>query len=264
MDSPTALIISDRFALHDTGDHPENQQRLRAIERALRQNGVLSDRLVLEPDGATIDDIALVHPVEHIRAVERLADDGGGLAGPETVVSAGSFVAASLAVGASMEAVDWVLAESGRRAFALVRPPGHHAEPCQSMGFCVFNNVAIAARHAMSRRGLQRVAIVDWDVHHGNGTQAAFYDSNQVLYCSVHQWPLYPGTGWHNETGTGEGAGYTINVPLPAGSGDEAYFEVFDRVFEPAIDEFRPELILVSAGFDARIGDPVAMMASRV
>ncbi|HLI52671.1 MAG TPA: histone deacetylase [Thermomicrobiaceae bacterium] len=261
MESKTALITSSRFALHETGSHPENQQRLEVVTQMLQLSGTWSVRPILEPDVATIDDIALVHPIEHIRAVERVANDGGGLAGPETVVSTGSFLAASLAAGAAIQAVDWTLAESGRRAFALVRPPGHHAEPSHSMGFCIFNNVAIAARHAISRRGLERVAIIDWDVHHGNGTQAAFYDSNQVLYCSVHQWPLYPGTGWHNETGTGAGDGYTVNVPLPAESGDEDYFEVFDRVFQPAIDGFRPDLILVSAGFDARSGDPLAMMA---
>lgn len=261
MKSPTAIFTSERFALHETGGHPESQRRLEAVDQALRATGMWTDRPVLEPEAASADDIALVHSREHIQAVERIAESGGGLAGPETIVSPGSYLAASLAAGAAIQAVDWVLDDAGRRAFALVRPPGHHAEPAHSMGFCIFNNAAIAAQHAISRRGLERVAIIDWDVHHGNGTQAAFYDSNRVLYCSVHQWPLYPGTGSERETGTGNRLGFTVNVPLPAGAGDRAYFEVFDRIFKPAIDDVQPSLIIISAGFDARLGDPLAMMA---
>lgn len=260
MKNLTAIFSSERFALHDTGGHPENQRRLQAVTGTLKEAGLWTSRPILEPAAATVEDIALIHPLEHIRAIERIASSGGGLVDQETIVSAGSFEAASLAAGASMGAVDWVLAAPSRRAFALVRPPGHHAEPAQSMGFCLFNNVAIAARHAVSRRGLARVAILDWDVHHGNGTQAAFYDSGEVLYCSVHEWPLYPGTGAASESGSDDGLGYTINVPLPAGAGDEAYFQVFDKIFKPAIDSFQPSLILISAGFDARSGDPLAMM----
>ena len=185
---------------------------------------------------------------------------GGGYLDADTVISPGSYDIARLAAGASIQAVDLTLGGQHRRVFVFPRPPGHHAGRAQGMGFCLFNNVAIAARHAIDRHGLFRVAIVDWDVHHGNGTQAIFQESDQVLYTSIHEWPLYPGTGRAQEVGVRYGFGYTLNVPLTSGAGDAEYVQVIDEIIAPRLQEFRPELILVSAGFDAHEGDPLASM----
>ena len=203
MSSTTALICSERFQEHDTGYHPENASRLKAIATRLRQSGMLDDRTVYEPDLASVDDIQLVHVPEYVRLVEQIAGAGGGYLDADTVICPRSYEVARLAAGASIQAVNLVLDGEERRVFVFPRPPGHHAERARGMGFCLFNNVAIAARHAIDRRGLFRVAIIDWDVHHGNGTQDAFLDTDQVLYASVHQWPLYPGTGRAQELGFG-------------------------------------------------------------
>ncbi len=209
MSSTTALIYSERFQEHDTGYHPENASRLKAIATRLRRSGMLDDRTVYEPDLATVDDIQLVHVPEYVRLVEQIAGAGGGYLDADTVICPRSYEVARLAAGASIQAVNLVLDGDESRVFVFPRPPGHHAERARGMGFCLFNNVAIAARHAIDRRGLFRVAIIDWDVHHGNGTQDAFLDTDQVLYASVHQWPLYPGTGRAQEAGVRYGFGYT-------------------------------------------------------
>jgi len=260
MDVPTALIMSERFRLHDTGAHPENAQRLVTIERHLRSVGLLAGRSVLEPRAATADDVALVHDLRYVRFIEQLANAGGGYLDSDTYVSPQTYESALFAAGAAITAVDTVLDTPIRRVFAFPRPPGHHAEPAHGMGFCIFNNVAVAARHAVDRRGLGRVAILDWDVHHGNGTQAIFYDCDQVLFVSVHQWPLYPGTGQRDERGVGHGQSLTLNVPLPPGSDDDDYLRCFDEIVGPALAAFRPQLLLISAGFDAHRDDPLAMM----
>ncbi|MDI3339575.1 MAG: histone deacetylase [Sphaerobacter sp.] len=260
MDIPTALVLSDRFRLHDTGSHPENAQRLVAIERHLRLRGLLADRTVLEPEPATPADVGLVHDQEYIRFIEQLCHGGGAYLDSDTYVCPQTYETALLAVGAAIGAVDRVLDGDLRRVFAFPRPPGHHAERRRGMGFCIFNNVAIAARHALDRRGLRRVAIIDWDVHHGNGTQEAFYDTDEVLFVSLHQSPLYPGTGGRDEEGSGYGQGYTLNLPLPPGTGDATYLRLFDEVVGPRILSYVPELILVSAGFDAHRDDPLALM----
>ena len=181
----------------------------------------------------------------------------------DTVISPGSYDAAMLAAGAATAAVDAVM-EGARAAFALVRPPGHHARYNSAMGFCLFNNMAVAAQHAVKKYGLERVMIVDWDVHHGNGTQDYFYERDDVLFFSSHRYPFYPGTGAANETGRGKGEGYTVNVPLPAGTGDGRYKEVFDDVVAPLARRYRPQLILVSAGYDAHLADPLGGMAVSV
>jgi len=260
MNSATALICSERFLEHDTGYHPENAHRLKAISAHLQRIGMLEGRSIYPPTEASVDDIELVHVPEYVRLVEQVAAAGGGYLDADTVICPRSYDIARLAVGACIQAVDLVLDGVEKRVFVFPRPPGHHAERARGMGFCLFNNVAIAARHAIDRRGLFRVSIVDWDVHHGNGTQDAFLDTDQVLYASIHQWPLYPGTGRAQETGVQYGFGYTVNVPLTPGAGDDEYLEVFDEIIIPKLIEFRPELILLSAGFDAHAEDPLASM----
>ena len=254
-----ALFRSDTFREHDTGGHPENAGRLVAIDDALEHLDLLGGRPGIPFTAAPDDALARVHDPRYIAGVRDFAARGGSWLDADTAVGPNSVDIAALAAGAGISAVDAALDGRATRGFVLGRPPGHHATPSRGMGFCLFNTVAIAAAHALSR-GVDRILIVDWDVHHGNGTQDAFYESDQVLFCSVHQWPLYPGTGAATERGTGRGAGYTINVPLAAGAGDATYAEIFDRVIFPAAGAFQPELVLVSAGFDAHADDPLGGM----
>lgn len=260
MKPTTAFICSQRFQEHDTGTHPENAYRLAVIDARLRQCGLLQSRTIYEPVTAVVDDLLLVHDPEYVKLVEQIASAGGGYLDADTVIAPRSYETALLAAGASIQAVDLVLKDEETRVFVFPRPPGHHAERARGMGFCLFNNVAVAARHAIERHGLFRVAIIDWDVHHGNGTQAIFQESDQVLYVSLHQWPLYPGTGRAQEAGVRYGFGYTLNVPLTPGAGDSDYLEAIDEIVVPKVEEFQPELILVSAGFDAHQDDPLASM----
>lgn len=264
-----ALVLADsRFFSHRSpgagsggrGYHPERPERLdaanTAIERCKTEIGISFSPVAARP--VTDEELARVHDP---RFVERLRT----LRGKETYIDADTFVgresvdAAELAAGGSVAMVDAMIDGPLKQAVALVRPPGHHATPSRAMGFCLLNNVAIAAAHARAR-GLSRVAVIDWDVHHGNGTQDAFYRDPHVLYVSTHQYPFYPGTGALLETGEGDGKGYTINVPLSAGGGDAVYRSAFERILVPAITDFSPELILVSAGFDASARDPLAEM----
>ncbi|MGA2285447.1 MAG: histone deacetylase, partial [Dehalococcoidia bacterium] len=196
--------------------------------------------------------------------IRDMAEHGGAWADPDTYISPRSYDVALRAGGGCIEATDRVLDRAVDSAFCLVRPPGHHAMPDAAMGFCLFNNIAIAARHAVRRRGLERIAIVDFDIHHGNGTQAAFYEDGAVLYFSTHQYPYYPGTGHLEETGAGAGRGLNVNVPLPAGCGDDEYRRVFSEALEPLLDRFVPQLVLVSAGYDGHFDDPLASMTLSV
>jgi acetoin utilization deacetylase AcuC-like enzyme len=261
MDSLTAIVTSEFSAGHETGAHPENQSRLDAIFSHLHERGSLENRTLLQCE--PLDPVALeqAHSPAMIELVRGLAGHSGGMIDGDTIVTPGSWDAALGAAGAACTAVDLVCSGKHQRAFAMARPPGHHAERERSMGFCLFNSVALAALHAQRAYGLERVAIIDWDVHHGNGTQDIFYTSPDVLFCSIHQWPLFPGSGLENETGSGAGVGTTLNVPLPAGSGDSEYMNALDEVIGPRVRAFRPSLILVSAGFDAHQDDPLAMMA---
>ena len=246
-----ALIYDPVYLEHDPGSHhPESAARLTATLKVLEEKGMLPRLAQLAPYAATPEDLALVHHPAYVRAVERAAAQGGGYLDFDTIISRGSYQAAVMAAGGAMRAVDAVLDGEAQAAFALVRPPGHHARPTRGMGFCLFNNVAVAARHAL-RRGLQRVLIVDYDVHHCNGTQEAFYRDSDVLYFSVHQYPSYPGTGDYDEVGEGVGDGYTVNVPLPAGTGDAGFESAFTEILAPLARRFRPELILASVGYDA-------------
>ena len=253
-----ALLTDERCALHDPGEgHPESPARMRAILRDLSERPIAGTEVLLPPR-ATEAELARVHEPGYVRRILALAGRSGHLDG-DTVISAGSIDAALLAAGAAVEGVRRVLAGSARGAFALVRPPGHHAEFAQAMGFCLFNNVAVAAGEAHAQ-GLSRVLCIDWDVHHGNGTQHTFEARRDLLFFSTHQWPLYPGTGHEREAGRGEGEGFTINAPLPPGSGDGDLAAAFQDVLLPIADAWRPELVLVSAGFDAHRDDPLGAM----
>lgn len=245
---------------HDTGGHPENASRIRAIEAALDEAGWPGLERVEAP-AATREQLARVHSPEHIDAIERFAASGGGMLDLDTIASEGSFEAALHAAGGPVNAVERLRAGEDRFAFCALRPPGHHAEVGRAMGFCLFNNVAVAAAHAIQAEGVERVLVLDWDVHHGNGTEAIFAGSDAVLYVSIHQWPLYPGTGPVDYIGVGAGEGYTVNLPVPPGSGSETFVSLAQHIVAPIAREFRPGLIAISAGYDAHRDDPLAECA---
>ncbi|MBK6922380.1 MAG: histone deacetylase [Deltaproteobacteria bacterium] len=256
----TLLLYDDRMIEHDPGPgHPERPDRLRAIEAMLSLRTTTHLRIDA-PKPATEEQIARVHTFEHIARVGAFAGQYGSL-DPDTHVSPSSVRAAALAAGAAVQAVDEVCAGNVGNAFALVRPPGHHAVAGRPMGFCLFNNVAVAAAHARAVHLKRRILIVDWDVHHGNGTESIFYDTDSVLFCSLHQFPLYPGTGDTSAVGIGAGLGHTVNVPLQAGAADGDYARVFDELVLPIAEQYDPDFVLVSAGFDAHRDDPLGGMA---
>ena len=245
---------------HDTGQHVERARRLEAIISYLEETG-LNQRLVSIPArAATIEEISLVHHKQYIEHIGEVARKGGGWLDADTVMSSHSYEAACYAVGGVISATEAVMDGEVSSAFALVRPPGHHATAAQAMGFCLFNNVAIAAKYARNKYKLEHLAIIDFEVHHGKGTQEAFYNDPQVLYISTHQSPLYPGTGGMEETGSGVAGGTTVNIPLPAGCGDAEYLSVFREVVVPAAERFAPQLVLVSAGYDLHWADHLATM----
>ncbi|MBI2941964.1 MAG: histone deacetylase [Chloroflexi bacterium] len=258
------LVRHPDYRRHLTGEHPERPARLAAIDAALER--AQFDERVADLDAAAlvpataVEDILRVHSRSHLNRIERMAARGGGFLDSDTVVSPESYRVALLAAGGACAAVDAVIGGHARTAFALVRPPGHHATPDRAMGFCLLNNLAIAVRRAQAVHRQHRVAIVDFDVHHGNGTQAVFEEDPSVLFVSLHQHPLYPGSGLAHEIGRGPGTGRTINVPLSAGTGDRGYALAFDEIVGPALTAFAPELIGVSAGFDAHWADPLAFM----
>ena len=258
----TGFVYHPDYLKHDMGaGHPESPDRLRAIVSRLEASGVL-DRLVrIEPASVADEWITQVHEASYLTTLKSRAPVSGRVSlDPDTSMSAGSLPAAYLAAGGALAAADAIMAGTVDHAFCAVRPPGHHAESDRAMGFCLFNNVAIAARYLQRRHGVARVLIVDWDVHHGNGTQHTFDDDPSVLFFSTHQYPHYPGTGRATERGKGKGKGLTINVPMSAGQGDEDYREVFERLLVPAADAFKPDFVLISAGFDAHRDDPLASM----
>ncbi|MEK6977911.1 MAG: histone deacetylase [Candidatus Hydrothermarchaeota archaeon] len=245
------IVYTDRYLVHDLPTHPENAQRLKAIMAFLEKDGFLDKVRVVEPLAAGEEEILRVHTRAHLEHVQR-ASAAGEMLDPDTYTTPQSYEVALLAVGGVLRGI-----KEGGNSFAIVRPPGHHAEGDRAMGFCLFNNVAVGAMYALEEMGIKRVFILDYDVHHGNGTQKAFYSDPRVLYASLHQAPLYPGTGRMEEVGAGEGEGFNINAPLPPGTGDRSYLRALEEVVLPAASQFRPELILCSAGYDGHHRDPL-------
>src|SRR3954447_3867459 len=241
---------------HDPGPHPERAERIVAIDGELEARGGLG-RARRAPSEAERDALLAVHPLEHIRFIRELSEMGGGAIDMDTATSEASYEAALHGAGGMCDAVDAVL-DGARSAFSAHRPPGHHAEPARAMGFCLFNSVAVGARWALDRRSVSRVLVLDWDVHHGNGTNDIFHATDEVLFVSIHQSPLYPGTGPASDTGSGEGTGYTVNLPVAAGSGDEGFVSLVAHVVAPLARAYSPELVLISAGYDAHAEDPLA------
>ena len=238
--------------------HPECPERLDAVLRGLGEAGLLNRLARVDARAATEEELLLCHTREYLSTAKRDVESGRPyLSTGDTDITANSWEVAARAAGGVLNAVDAVVSGKARNAFCAVRPPGHHATPNRGMGFCLFNNVAIAARHAQRKHGLARVLIVDWDVHHGNGTQDIFYSDPSVFFFSTHQWPLYPGTGRADETGEGAGRGATMNRPFPAGSGRAEILGAVQGSLLPAAERFQPDLVLISAGFDSRAGDPL-------
>ena len=254
----TALIYDTAFGNHKTGHHPENPDRIQAILSALEGDESLWAKLnKLAPKAADDRDIIRCHSERLVEEISLLCERGVSFIDLDTVISSESFEVAKLAAGAAIIAVDQVFSGASQNAFALVRPPGHHATPNQAMGFCLFNNAAIGARYAQARWGAERVLIIDWDVHHGNGTQDIFYQDPTVFYFSTHQYPYYPGTGAATERGAERGEGTTLNIPLSEGTPACSHRQVFSDALKAIEEKFPPDLIIISAGFDSRRGDPL-------
>jgi acetoin utilization deacetylase AcuC-like enzyme len=255
-----AFIYDDRYLEHNTGSgHPERPERLRSIVGHLGNQPLWNQMRHVQPQTAAIEWVTLVHPEDYVQMIgrrckagERVLDSG------DTHACEVSYDVALLAAGGMLAGVDEVMSGKAAASFCAVRPPGHHAETSTVMGFCLFNNVAIGARYAQKKYGIQRVAILDWDVHHGNGTQQIFYEDDSVFYISLHQYPYYPGTGAANERGKGKGEGFTLNCPMKAGSVENDYLDAFRNSILPALHTFQPELLMISAGFDAHEDDPLA------
>ena len=258
----TGLVYSDVYLTHDPGPgNPESPGRLRAIIRVLDEARLREKLNPIEPAPAELKWIARVHDKPYIERVREACERAPTDLDWDTTASEGSFDAALLAVDGVLKAVDAVMAGKVHNAFCAVRPPGHHATRSRAMGFCLFNNVAIAARYIRDRHHLSRVLIVDWDAHHGNGTQEAFYSDPNVFYFSTHQFPCYPGSGAASERGEGAGLGFTVNVPMRPGSGDAEYLMAFKDILLPAAEKFKPDFVLISAGFDAHGGEPLTNLA---
>lgn len=261
MPDKTLVLFDPRMVDHDPGPHhPESPDRLRVLETWLANHAPSRIDLDLRaPRPAARGALEVIHDPRYLDKLDALRNQRAAL-DADTTVSPGSVDAAYLGAGAAIDAVEALALGTHKRAFALVRPPGHHAEYDRAMGFCLLNNIAIAAQYARQELGFKRILIVDWDVHHGNGTEHAFYERRDVLVFNTHRYPFYPGTGALEDTGRGEGSGYTVNVPLPPGMGDGDYGEVFHSILLPIADEFEPDLVLVSAGFDAHEADPLGGM----
>jgi acetoin utilization deacetylase AcuC-like enzyme len=255
--APAAYVHHPASLEHDTGAHPERAARIVAIEAELARHDWLGMQRIEAPRVAA-EVLTAVHPARHVRGIEELCAAGGGAIDADTIVSEGSYEAALRAAGGAVHLVDLLLTGAARTGMSALRPPGHHAEPARAMGFCLFDNVAVAARHALDAHGLERVLVLDWDVHHGNGTNAAFHATPEVLFVSLHESPLYPGTGPASDVGSGAGRGYTVNLPVAAGAGDALYVSLLEHVVAPLARAYAPQLVLISAGFDAHRDDPLA------
>ena len=258
--SKTGFLFSEIFLDHETGNHPECPDRLKAVKSAVDTSKIEKDLFFVEPEEATQEQISLIHLPEYIKSVMNSCKLGDRFLNADTMICKKSYDTALLAAGGVLKVLSLILEGTLKNGFCAVRPPGHHAESNRAMGFCLFNNVAIAARFAVNNMGLKKVFIIDWDVHHGNGTQNAFYTDSDVFYSSLHQYPHYPGSGSSNETGHGEGKGFTLNFPLDPHEGDETYISIFEKQLVPELLKYRPDLIIVSAGFDAHEKDPLSSM----
>ncbi|HJQ81387.1 MAG TPA: histone deacetylase [Lacipirellulaceae bacterium] len=260
----TLLYYDPCFLDHDTGQHPEQPERLRQIIARLDHSGLAAQCVRPQWKPASRKRLQLVHEAAHIDRVAALAARGGGRLDADTVVSPASYDVAALAAGAACDAVDRVLAGTAKAALGIVRPPGHHAVSERAMGFCLFNNIAVAAAVALEEHQLDRVLVVDWDVHHGNGTQDMFYADSRVGFFSIHRWPFYPGTGAADETGTAGGLGATRNLPVTFGTPRATYLDQFRRELEDFAARIRPQLVLISAGFDSHRADPIGSLGLEV
>lgn len=262
----TLLYTDPVFLKHETGQHPETADRLRSITARLDKSGLTKMCKTGEYKPLAEEVVAKIHSPKMIQRAKQVAAHGGGHIEADTVVSGDSFRVALAAAGACVAAVDEVIKGTAANALCLVRPPGHHATPTTSMGFCLFNNVALAARHAKAAHQVTRILIVDWDVHHGNGTQDIFYEDPEIMFYSIHRYGMgfYPGTGAAEETGRGKGLGYTVNMPVRFGVSRKEYHGMFTKALEKAADKIKPELVLVSAGFDAHARDPIGSLGLEV
>ncbi len=257
----TGVVKDNRYLDHvANGYHPESQQRLQAIYEMLQDSDMKGKYPEIQPRLATHEELEFIHKRSYIELVASTAGCSYTMLDPDTYACSKSYETAKLAAGGNLVAVDEVLAGKVNNAFAFIRPPGHHAESSRAMGFCLFNNVAIAAEYALRTHKLKKAMIIDWDLHHGNGTQHSFYERADVLYFSTHQYPYYPGTGYITEVGSGPGEGFTVNVPLTAGPGDGEYMKIFEEILEPIALEFKPDIVFASAGFDIYHHDPLGGM----
>ncbi len=256
----TGLVILPGQAGHETGSHPENASRFPGVLDRLGGDSRAHGLPVLESRPAEVEDLLRAHTESHVETVRTAAEDGPTWLDGDTIASPESYEVARGAAGAALVAADAVTGpdRSADSLFAIIRPPGHHATADRAMGFCLFSNAAVAARYARHALGVKRVAVLDWDVHHGNGTQDILYDDPSILFISFHQWPLYPGSGWIDEVGVGEGRGFTVNLPMPPGSGDREHLEGFRAIAGPILDQFDPGLLIISAGQDGHVADQLA------
>ncbi len=255
------IVYHKDYLIHTQGQHPERKERLEHIVGAIAKRGLTDSLVMLDPVPAAVDDIALVHDSGYIKTIEEACSSGQRMLDMDTYIVPESYRVALLSAGGALTGLQEVMGSGPDKVFTLNRPPGHHAEKSRAMGFCLFNNIAVAAEVAKRDYGIKRIAIVDWDVHHGNGTQHSFENDPEVLFISTHQSPAYPGTGHLKDTGRGVGEGFTVNMPMPPGSGDQEYALFFDRVIIPILDQFKPELLMISSGHDAYRHDPLAGMS---
>jgi acetoin utilization deacetylase AcuC-like enzyme len=261
MSKKIGFIYDDIYLEHTTSPfHPESPARLKVILSHLEKQNWKDQILRYKPKKAEVEEILLVHTAEHIKKIDSLCQRGGARLFDGTDFGSNSYEVALWAAGGAISAVEKVISDELDIGFAAVRPPGHHSNRYKAAGFCLFNNIAIAAKYAQKELGIKRILIVDWDLHHGNGTQDIFYDDPSLLYFSTHQYPFYPGSGHYSEIGEGKGLGFTINVPLPAGTGDKGYIQVFKEILIPIAEQFEPELVMISAGYDSHFADPIGGM----
>ncbi len=257
----TGIVRDVRYLDHQANTyHPESHHRLEVIHQMLQEPGMKGKFVEIQPRLAAPEELGLIHTPRYLQLVAATAGRDYAMLDPDTYACPKSYETARLAAGGVLAAVDQVMSGAVDHAFAFIRPPGHHAESSRAMGFCLFNNVAVAAAYALQKHKIQRVLVIDWDLHHGNGTQHSFYERSEVLYFSTHQFPYYPGTGAVNEVGNGSGKGFTVNVPLAPGPGDAEFMNIFEEILEPISLEYKPELVLVSAGFDIYYQDPLGGM----